>query len=374
MIIGINARFLAEPRTGLGQFTLQLCQALFTLAPEEHFHLYVRPQDSLPDLPGGNARVITIPITDRDRFDRSFTETDAFHATRPDLLHLPQLPLPANSLHVPTLLTVHDLIPAVFMRPALLLRGQTPLRALNTLGIAARFRYPAMFRRTTLVNTISATSARDLEILFGMRAAVIPNGLDPDFLLPTDPAAVSTAMTTHNLNGQYCINFGGLAFRKNLGRQLRAFRILRKKHPLLQFAVVGEGFWKRKAATRTMPGVVFTGQITRNELKALAAGAAFSLYPSLYEGFGLPVLESLALGVPVLTSRDSAMAEILPGSTLLADPRSVPALAAGMESLLRDRVAWQKKVRAARPGLDRYSWENAARRYLELYRQAAAST
>lgn len=372
MIIGLNARFLAEPHTGLGQFVLQLCRALFALAPEDRFHLYARPQDILPDFALPHVRIITVPVADRDRFDRTFTGTEAFHGSRPDILHVPQLPLPDPP--VPVLLTVHDLIPAVFMQPARLLCGKTPLRALNTLGIAARFRYPAMFRRATLVNTVSTTSARDLEGLFGVRAAVIPNGLDPAFREPVAPAAIQEARARHGLSGDYCINFGGLAFRKNLLRQVKALARVRARHPELRFVITGTGFWHRKLAGKKIPGVLFTGTIGREELRALAAGAAFSLYPSLYEGFGLPVLESLALGIPVLTAQESAMAEILPGSTLLADPRSVPALAAGMETLLRDREAWQKKVRAARPGLEQYSWDNTARRYLELYRQAAAFT
>jgi glycosyltransferase involved in cell wall biosynthesis len=254
-----------------------------------------------------------------------------------DVLHCPAHRGPLRS-RVPLVLTVHDL--AVLRHP------RTFNRWTRTYS---RLVLPRLARAAARVIAVSAFTAREAVELLGVdesRLRVIPHGVEAPFL-PEGHAA----------EGEYVLAVATREPRKNLERVAEAAR-----RAGIELRVVGALGWGDVR-------VESLGFVDDDWLAELYRGAVALVYPSLYEGFGLPVLEAMACGTPVVTSTGSAPAELADGAAVLVDPLDVEAIAAGIQEAARRR----EELRAA--GLERargYTWEAAARATTEVYREAAA--
>jgi glycosyltransferase involved in cell wall biosynthesis len=257
------------------------------------------------------------------------------HARRFDLVHCTTFRGPAGA-GVPLVLTVHDL--AVLRYPEAFPRwhrlyGQTALR--RTLRAADAVVAVSEFSRDEAVALVGVAAER---------VRVVPNGVD-DVFTPEGPAA----------EGDYVLTVATLEPRKNLARAVEAARIAGA-----ELRVVGARGW----GGVDVPGWV--GEVPDAELAALYRGARCVLYPSLYEGFGLPVLEAMACGTPVVTSRGTAMEEIAGGAAVLVDPLDVSAVAAGLAEAdaRRDELAPRSLERAST-----FTWDRAADSVVSIWRE-----
>ena len=179
---------------------------------------------------------------------------------------------------------------------------------------------------------------------------------------------------SYGVEGRYLLSVSTLEPRKNLQRLLDCFLLLKEKPSYrdLTLVLVGASGWKSKRLEANLgelrgKGLVFLQQVPRKVLPYLFSGAEVFVYPSLYEGFGLPVLEAMACGCPVVASRSSAIPEVVGDAGLLFDPMSVEEIAGKIRMVLDDLGLRQKM---ARQGLDRaqlFSWEGAARKVIGLY-------
>lgn len=381
--IGINARFAADETSGLGGFVANLVRGLAALGSPHRFTLYAPgPLPPLSNLPANfETRIVMPGERDGRAFDTRFTLDPGYRDAVPDVLYLPHFKLPKSPGAARVVMTLHDIIPVVFLRPGMLLRGRTPARMVSSMGLGASLVEPFLLRRAAQVIAISAASRDDIaRCLFYPRDRihVIPNGFDTSFAAVTDPAALDDVRRRYGITRPFCLNFGGLVVRKNLGRQLAAWRALPDTvRDDLDFLVAGEGFWKgrleREITKHGLAGRVrLLGRIERADLRALATLASFTCYVSLYEGFGFPILESLHCGTPVLCADSSSMKELVPAATRRVDPYDARAIAAGMADLCAANAEWRSRVEKHRPALAAYDWNNAARAYLESCEQAAA--
>ncbi len=257
---------------------------------------------------------------------------------RVDVLHCPTFRAPL-SCPVPLVVTVHDL--AVLRHP-------------ETFNLWTR-RYsrlcvPRVARAARLVIAVSEFTQRELVELLGVpeqKIHVIRNGV-ADVFAPEGPAE----------QGDYVLAVGTLEPRKNLERVQEAARLAG-----VELRIVGQRGWGGVAAT------AWIGRVSDEELAALYRGARCLVYPSLYEGFGLPVVEAMACGTPVVTSAGGALEETAGGAAVLVDPLDPESIAAGIE----EAAARPEELR--RLGLERaraFSWEDAARATAGVYREAAA--
>lgn len=200
----------------------------------------------------------------------------------------------------------------------------------------------------------------------------------PEFR-PQRPEDLRPVLDRYGLSaGGYLLFVGALEPRKNVGRLLDALGLLRERGldvpPLI---LVGPAGWRnqevRARAMAPSKRVRLLGYLPRNDVVALMAGAAAFTLPSLYEGFGLPVLEAMACGTPVVTSRTGALGEVAGDAALLVDPTDVEDMAAGLEKVLGDS---QLRADLARRGLVRaaqFSWEQVARETVRVYQRTLAS-
>ena len=258
-----------------------------------------------------------------------------------DVLHCPTYRGPIRS-RVPLVVTVHDL--AVFRRP----EAFPPWTRTYS-----RVVVPRVVRAARIVTAVSEFTATELETLLRVpreRIRVVPNAAEASF-----------SEDGPRESGEYVLAVGTLEPRKNLARAIEAAQRLG-----VELRVAGARGWGGVEAAG--PGVSWLGFATDDDLARLYRGALCVVYPSLYEGFGIPVLEAMACGAPVVTSRGGATEEVAGGAAVLVDPEDVSSIAAGIE----EAIARREELRAA--GLRRardYSWDASAKLLLQAYEDAA---
>jgi glycosyltransferase involved in cell wall biosynthesis len=212
------------------------------------------------------------------------------------------------------------------------------------------------------------------------RVTVIHHGVDRERIHPVSEDEVQRARSRNGVLGRYVLFLGGLEPRKNLPRLVRAYSRVRGDAALvIAGASVSwnpEGREELERALASLPAearerVVLTGYLGTRDKVALLTGAEALVFPSLYEGFGFPLLEAMACGTPVLTSNTSSLPEVAGDAALLVDPLDEEAIAHGTERLLEDAAFRRRLIEAGERRVDRFTWDASARKHAEVLHRAA---
>jgi glycosyltransferase involved in cell wall biosynthesis len=267
---------------------------------------------------------------------------------------------------VPTVLTVHDLI---FER---LPRHHKPLNRWYL-----HLTLPLFCRRATHIIAVSEHTRTDLIALYQIppeKITVIPEAADSRFR-PASDEAIDLARVSYGLPDRYLLCVGTIEPRKNLGRLLAAWEPLYLAGEAPPLVIVGRRGWLHDdffAALERSPardGVIFPGWMLDDDLPAVYAAAELFLFPSIYEGFGLPVLEAMASGAPVACSNAASLPEVAGDAALLFDPHDVEAVRGALRAALSDAALRQDLRQRGFQRAMRFSWDRAADETLALYRQ-----
>jgi len=286
-----------------------------------------------------------------------------------ELAHVPYFASPLFPT-TPTVVTVHDLIPMLL--PAY--RGSI-LVCLYTRLVAAAA------RKADMVLTDSEASKQDIMHLLGIppeRVRVIYLAADDIYQPVLDEHRLTVTRRKYGLPENYLLYLGGFDQRKNVPTLLKAFAQLAKDSRA--FLVVagrlpekGSDFFPDPRPIVQELGigerVVFSGWVPEEDKPALYSGARALVFPSLYEGFGLPPLEALACGTPVITSNRGSLPEIVGDGSLLLEPDDVEGLVGAMEKLLNDDTLWADLREKGLAHAARFSWKKTARETLAVYRE-----
>jgi glycosyltransferase involved in cell wall biosynthesis len=286
---------------------------------------------------------------------------------RPDLVHFTNYLAPA-ACRVPYVLSIHDMSLQLFPE------CHTWKKRLLTSRLL-----PLVAERARLVLAPSESTRRDVVRLLGLDPAkvrVIPYAAGPAFRpVSPDPERMERL---YGVRPPYFLYVGTLEPRKNLERLLRAFARALPALPRASLVLVGQRGWKfaatlREAARGDLHGrVVMPGYVPEEDLPTLMSGALAFVYPSLYEGFGLPVVEAMACGTPVMTSRSSSLSEIAEGAALLIDPHDEAAMADGLRALAGDEALRSDLAERGRRRAALFSWDRTGRETVAAYREALA--
>ena len=267
--------------------------------------------------------------------------------------------------HPPSVVTIHDLgyrhFPEAHPR-------------LSRLYLDWSTRWSSAVARRLIVP--SEATARDLTALYGTpreRIVVIPHGHHPRFR-PLPPGEVAAGLARLGVEQPYVLFVGTLQPRKNLARVLEAFERLAARGLPHRLALVGQRGWLADPlfARIERPGspasgrVHLTGYLADDDLALVYTGAAALAFPSLYEGFGLPALEAMACGTPVLASNTSSLPEVVGDAALTADPLDTGAIAAALERLLIDEPLRAQLRERGLARAARFTWRRAAERTLAV--------
>ena len=376
--IGVNAHLLSFTpgyrRAGISQYIEQMVRHCIVTLPQANDALTIfaspgaPPAELAPDtvrwiasrLPTGHApgRILWEQIVAPVAVARAGL----------DVLFCPVNVVPL-ACPVPSVVTVHDL--AFLAYPA----------AFH----AAKRRYLAAMTRLSVhrarrVIAVSTHTRDDLVHRFGVRperVTVIPNAADARFRPATDPTAIAQFKQTNNLPDRFILFVGTLEPRKNLRRLIEAFALIAESDAETKLVIIGAAGWLTSDlaplvyARGLTDRIVFTGYVSDDDLPCWYQAATIFCYPSLYEGFGLPILEAMACGTPVVTSRTSSIPEVTGETAMLIDPTDVAALARALRSVLTDKARQHEMSAAGIARARAYSWEHTAEATLDVIRAAA---
>jgi glycosyltransferase involved in cell wall biosynthesis len=372
MAIYVDVSAAVNGRAGLGRYAESLAYALTVLRPARIALFYnsagpIRhPLGGLESVPYRRVRAgykpwrlaVWLGGLAGLGFDRLLPDAELYHATEHLLLPL---------RHVPTVLTVHDLIFRLFPEHH---------KRLNFWYLNAAM--PLYCRRATAIIAVSDATRRDLVGLHGVpeaRVTVVHEAAAAHFAPPL-PEQVARVRACYGLPERYLLRVGTLEPRKNLERLLDALARLRHSDPDVRLVIVGskgwlyEGFFRRLEALELKGAVQVMGHVPDADLPAIYGGAMMLVEPSLYEGFGLPLLEAMACGTPVVCSNTSSLPEVGGSAARYFDPNDSEAMAAGVLTVWSDRELRDAMRQAGLARAAQFSWERAARETLAVYDRA----
>ncbi len=227
---------------------------------------------------------------------------------------------------------------------------------------------PSEFSKCSIVDTLGVPAER---------VRVIPHGVADTLRIPVSEQQVSEVLQRYSIAKPYLLFVGKMDPLKNVDMLLRSFAIIRRQSNM-QLVLAGPSGWYGAVLRRQVeePGlgedVKFLGHITDGDLKALYHGASLMVFPSLFEGFGLPVLEAMVSGTPVVCSNHCSLPEVAADAALLVDPTSEEALASAVLDVLGDSDLYDRLRSAGLQRSSEFTWQETARKTVLAYEQAAA--
>ena len=378
MRVAIDYTAAVNQSAGIGRFVRSLVGALADIDSEsQYLLLYAAPEgEAEPRFPAGeNFSPRQLRFSQRHLdilWHRLGIPIPANLLTGPiDIFHSPDFVLPPVR-KTRTLLTVHDL--AFLLHPECADAG---LREYLEKAV------PRSVRRADFVVADSENTRNDVICLLGAapeRVEVVPGGVDPAFR-PVEDEARLVALRDKLGVGEapFILAVGVIEPRKNHGLLFEAFRLLRDRRKLPhRLVVVGRRGWlwedivEQAERSPYRDEILFVGYVPEADLAAMYSAAEVFAFPSLYEGFGLPPLEAMACGTPVVVSKSSSLPEVVADAGLQVDPHDADGLAAALELLILDE-SLRSDLR--RRGLERaalFTWQAAAQQLLAVYRRLAA--
>jgi glycosyltransferase involved in cell wall biosynthesis len=365
MRIAFDCRTVTAPKTGDRTYTLNLSRALAMGDQENEYFFYTWEATGLVHYGRPNVHSVVLPAWPRWTWTPLVFPRDLARR-RVDVAHVQYIIPPVAPCPVVT--TIHDVafrrFPHLFpLKHRLLLNWLIPLSA----------------RHAAAVITVSESTKRDLVEFYQIpleKIAVTPNAVDPVYQPMDRSQARRSAQRRLGVPIPYLLSVGVLQPRKNLPRLIRAYNRIAASIPQ-RLVLVGKEGWAneelREAVAEAPPGLepYFTGYVADADLPTLYAGADLFVYPSLYEGFGLPPLEAMACGTPVLTSNTSSLPEVVGDAGVTVDPRDERAIASAIERILSDARLRERLAEAGIRRAAEFTWERTAQQTVEVYRTAA---
>jgi glycosyltransferase involved in cell wall biosynthesis len=363
--VAIDARKLHD--FGIGTYIRNLLRQLARIDRETEYVLLCQEPDlGVAAQLGENFRTVLEPSPNYS-FREQIHVPWVLMRERPDVYHAPHYVLPTG-VRSKSVVTIHDCIHLMFPQ-------YLPSRAAYAYARATMW---SAAKRSARILTVSESSKRDILHFFNVPAekvVVIYNAIDERFSIPPSEDDVARVRERYQLDQRFVLYVGNIKPHKNLVRLIEAFDELRGRFDDLKLLIIGDEISKWPALRRAVhrhklhKQVRFLGYQPDETLAILYRLASVFVFPSLYEGFGLPPLEAMASGTPVVTSNVSSLPEVAGDAAVLVDPYQSSAIADGIERVLCDEPL-RRELRAK--GLARahqFSWDASVRRVRDIYAQ-----
>ena len=369
MRIAIDAHSVGTGLGGNESYAANLIEALAEVDSVNDYTLYVTRDEAVARFrnrwPNFKVRS-TLPHTPLIRIPLTLSAELRSHPV--DVLHV-QFTSPPFA-PCPVVVSIHDLsfehLPETFNR-----RSRAQLR----------FTVRRSARRATRILALSEHARHDIISTYRIPpdlVTAIPIAAPTHFRPVKDADELQRVRQTYGINGDYILSVGSIQPRKNLARLLFAYERLRQTRPkssLPKLVLVGKCAWlyheTLKAIEEIGPGVILTGYVPEADLPPLYSGALCFVYPSFFEGFGLPPLEAMKCGTPVITGDRTSLPEVVGDAGVLVNPFDIDAIASAIATMVDDsslrsrlRIKCEQQARI-------FDWRETARRTLEVYKQAA---
>lgn len=378
MRIGIDCRTILNPergeKAGIGHYTYYLVKHLLKVDKKNEYVLYfdytyAEPTEFL-NLP--NVRIRHFPFGRYKRYlPFGYSHLLIAAELKRDLLdvfHAPANIIPYGYKR-PSVVTVHDL--AIYKHPEWFPEGQ---------DFSKKVLVPSSMQRARKIIAVSQSTKQDVKKIFGVpdsKVEVVYEGFVKEKRVTKQD--MQQVQNRYKLAPNYVFTIGVIEPRKNLPGLIKAFDAIVnsnwKKWKDWQLVIAGSKGWKYDATMRAIKDakcgscIRYIGYVSHEEKIALMSGAKVFAFPSLWEGFGLPVLEAMGLGTPVISSDISAIPEVAQGAALLVNPKKTSDIQAALKELMTNGVRRQELIELGKVRAQSFSWTEAARETLKIYEQ-----
>lgn len=378
MRIGIDCRTILEPelgeKAGVGHYTYYLVRSLLAHDKENEYVLFFsyRP-NPFTEFDKPNVTIKHFPFARYKKF-LPFSYSHLLIAAVLKQAKLDVFHSPANTLPLSytgrSIITIHDL--AIYKNPEWF-PGQV---------FSTKVLVPQSLKKANRIIAVSQSTANDIEELFRVpssKVMVVPEGVQIEFLDLKDKNV--DVHKKFRLSKHYLLFVGTLEPRKNIERLINVFAKLRQSVDPpwrdLQLALAGASGYQSDKLKRQIGSLKLSrhvrllGYVTQNEKYRLMQQARAFVFPSLYEGFGLPVLEAMALGTPVLTSKVSSLPEVVGTAAVMVDPTDNDSMFVGLKNIIQHEDLRQRLIRDGQVQAKKFTWHQTALQTLAVYQQAA---
>ena len=362
MVIGVNTRFLLQGNLeGFGYFTKEVLAVLVKKFPEHQFHFFFDRPFSEEFIFASNVQAHVLPPPARHpllwKYWFDIKVARALKKVKADVFFSPdgQCSLLTK---VPQCVVVHDL--AFLHHPGSYEKSH---------GMYYRAFTPKFIRKAQTVLTVSEFSKADIINNYQTpehKIRVVYNGVKKNFV-PMSCEDQMTVKAKYAGGTEYFLYVGAIHPRKNLVALLQAFSIFKRRlHSSMKLVLAGRLAWKNNEFMELLKtykykeDVVLTGYLPETELAGLTAAAYAFVYPSLFEGFGVPVVEAMKCGVPVLTSKASSMEEITEGAALYFNPTHIEEIGESLMLIYKDEAGRKKLIEKGLKVAEKFTWERTA--------------
>jgi glycosyltransferase involved in cell wall biosynthesis len=367
MRIGIAARDLTRHGCGVGTYVSNIVEQLVRLDKQNEYVVFCQSNGAVPSLPG--ALIQPLHSDNKAVWDYLLLPR-AVKKHKIDLLFCSKNVLPFG-VDAKSVVSVHDL---AYYDPSL-----QAYKWLDTLYMRQMIR--SSVKRADGIIAISENTKEDilrtLEVPRATKMRVIHEAASEAFKPTGDEGALAACKTTHSLEGPFFFYAGGISPRKNLSRTVSAFARVAKDIPHT-FVITGgtqrdSSFFETLTGSGLATRVKILGRVSEADLISLYNLADFSIYPSLYEGFGLPIVEAMSCGCPVACAERTSLPEVAGGAALLFNPLDEDSIAQAILRLATDKSARDSYGRKALSRAKDFSWHKTARETMDFFAEVGAS-
>ena len=374
MKIAIDVRTVTPVRSGVGNYVLHLLKGLYNVAPKEEFFLVGQPANLEvigDDASPGLAHQTSISHESHPVGDlwEHFHLPRVLKENRVEVMHGPATLVPLLPAGYATVVTIHDLVAFLF-----------PETIPRKYALYMRWLITRVVKRADRIISVSENTKQDLIQVLGVtpdKVTVVHEAAQPGFTPVRDQEMLDKVARRYGIEDPFVYHVGNIEPRKNLVRLIRAFLLMRSRSKRkVRLVITGQKGWLTGRLFKALDGkdlhedVIFTGYVPHQDLPLLMNAAEVFVFPSLYEGFGLPALEAMRCGTPVVTSNISSLPEIVGRAAVLVDPYNEESIAEGLQSVVEDADLRKELSRKGLAQAELFSWERAARETLAVYHQA----
>ncbi len=378
MKIGIEGqRLFRTKKHGMDMVALELIRNLQEIDHSNDYFVFVKPDEDICLKETSNFRIIPLRSAPYPVWEQVLL-SDAAHKHGCQLLHCTSNTAPIRS-KVPVVVTLHDII--YMEKYSLFSKGFTPYQKFG--NMYRRWVVPKVVRNARMIITVSEFEKKRIADFFGIgddRLKAVYNGVSPHFKPVDNTEQLGHIREKYKLPEKFFFFFGNTDPKKNTPGVLRALSLFLKQSPEKIPLVMIDFDREALAAMITSIGdqdlhnyIRLTGYIPNRDLPAIYSLCSVFLYPSLRESFGIPMLEAMSCGAPVITSNTSSMPEVGGNAALFIDPFKPEQIAQAMQQILDDQVLKDRLVRDGFTNAARFSWRKMAYAVLEIYKGLSVS-
>lgn len=374
MKIGISTLVTPVQKSGVSNYIINLIESLQRIDRENEYYIFAgRDTRHFFDFKEDNFKLIVLPFSHDPRWLMRplyflWQNSLVYRYIRRygiEVFHLPNI-MPLFIQYIPTVITVHDLAEHWVKKYS----GSRQYYRKRIVSISSN--------KASRIIAVSESTKRDLTNIAGTPPDKIDVTYEAGTLGPIRfEENVDSVLRPYCIQGEYILFVGKFLPHKNVARIIEAFTRLKREHDIPQrLVMVGKqdkhtaSFMQLAENLGIRDEIILTGYVPDEELPYFYKGASLFVFPSLYEGFGLPVIDAMSCGIPVITSNVSSLPEVAGDAAILVDPLSTDAIAEGMWLVLNDEKKHEKLSRKGKERARQFTWERCAWETLATYRKA----